>query len=93
MSQEILDTAEAMENEATARDLPVGWLALVFGLIIWGAYYLWTYSPWSTGWTQAGELASTTGDASSNIGMTVLFTALPTLAAVGLYFMQRKAKR
>lgn len=53
---EIPDTAEAMEAKATARSLPLGWLLLYGGLILWGAAYLWLYSPATTGWTQAGEL-------------------------------------
>jgi hypothetical protein len=52
---EIPDTAEAMEARETAHRLPVGWLLLFFGLIAWGAAYLWLYSPATTGWTQAGE--------------------------------------
>jgi hypothetical protein len=53
---EIPDTAEAMEAKETAHKLPAGWLVLTFGLIAWGAAYLWLYSPATTGWTQAGEL-------------------------------------
>jgi hypothetical protein len=56
---EIPDTAEAMEARETAHRLPVGWLLLFFGLIAWGAAYLWLYSPATTGWTQAGEYQKT----------------------------------
>ncbi len=35
------------------KPMPVGWLALFWGLIAFGAYYLWAYSPAFTGWTQA----------------------------------------
>ncbi len=52
---EIPDTADSMEAKETARRLPVGWLLLFFGLIAWGAVYIWLYSPATTGWTQAGE--------------------------------------
>jgi hypothetical protein len=52
---EIPDTAEAMENKETAHRLPVGWLIVFFGLIAWGAVYLWLYSPATSGWSQAGE--------------------------------------
>lgn len=52
---EIPDTAEAMEARETAHRLPVGWLVLFFGLIAWGAAYIWLYSPATTGWSQAGE--------------------------------------
>lgn len=52
---EIPDTAEAMEAKGTEHALPVGWLVLFFGLIVFGAVYLWLYSPATTGWSQAGE--------------------------------------
>jgi hypothetical protein len=70
----------------------VGWTILFTGLILWGAWYLWAYSPWSTGWTQAGELEQVNPEVGGNIGMTILFTALPTLAAVVLFQLQRKRK-
>jgi hypothetical protein len=95
MQSELPDTAEAMENKETAHALPAGWLALVFGLIAWGAWYLWAYSPWASGWTQAAQLegAQAAGaDAATNVVMTILFTALPTAAAIGLWLMQRRAK-
>jgi hypothetical protein len=93
MENEIPDTAEAMERKDTANTVPTGWLVLFFGLIAWGAWYLWSYSPWSTGWTQEGQLAAAPVDAGSNIFMTILFTALPTAAAIGLWLMQRAAKK
>jgi hypothetical protein len=93
MENELPDTAEAMEAKETAQSLPVGWQVLFWGLIIWGAYYLFTYSPWSTGWTQAGELKDVAPEVGGNISMTILFTALPTAAAIGLWLMQRAAKK
>jgi hypothetical protein len=92
MPNELPDTAEAMERKDTAHTLPVGWQVLFYGLIVWGAYYLYAYSPWSTGWTQAGELQAAPADVGSNIFMTILFTALPTAAAIGLFMLQRRAK-
>jgi hypothetical protein len=92
MENELPDTAEAMEAKETADALPVGWRLLFFGLIAWGVYYLFMYSPWSTGWTQAGELERVNPEVVGNIGMTILFTALPTLAAVVLFLLQRKRK-
>jgi len=93
MSDEIPDTAEAMEAKETAHVLPVGWLALFFGLILWGGWYLYTYSPWGGGWTQEGQLAAAPAEAGTNIVMTILFTALPTAAAIGLWLMQRSARK
>jgi hypothetical protein len=46
------DSAEAFESKDTARALPLGWLALFFGLIAWGVFYLWAYSPALGGWSQ-----------------------------------------
>jgi heme/copper-type cytochrome/quinol oxidase subunit 2 len=93
MDKELADTAEAMEAKETANTVPAGWLVLFFGLIGWGVYYLYMYSPWSTGWTQAGELEKVDPAVGGNISMTILFTALPTAAALVLYLLQRNRKR
>jgi heme/copper-type cytochrome/quinol oxidase subunit 2 len=92
MDNELPDTAEAMEAKETAQTVPAGWLVLFFGLIAWGVYYLYMYSPWSTGWTQAGELEKVNPEVGGNIGMTILFTALPTGAALVLFLLQRKKR-
>jgi TRAP-type C4-dicarboxylate transport system permease small subunit len=92
MENELPDTAEGMEAKATANTVPLGWIILFTGLILWGAWYLWAYSPWSTGWTQAGELNDVNPGVLGNIGMTILFTALPTAAAIVLFLLQRRAK-
>ena len=92
MENELPDTAEAMEAKATAQAVPLGWKVLFWGLILWGAWYLFTYSPWGTGWTQAGELQQVAPEVGGNISMTILFTALPTAAAVVLVFLQRRRK-
>ena len=59
----------------------------------------WTYTPSLGGWSQAKAFdesvagaVTATGEAGSNIAMTVLFTVLPTLAAIGLYLAARKRK-
>lgn len=93
IDNELPDTAEALEAKETAHTLPAGWQALFYGLMAWGAYYLYMYSPWTTGWTQAGELEQVNPEVGGNIGMTVLFTGLPTLAALGLWLMQRGRKK
>lgn len=49
------DDCEAFEAKETTNTLPWGWLLLFFGLIAWGTWYAWAYSPATTGWTQAGE--------------------------------------
>lgn len=93
MDTELPETAEGMERKDTANTVPAGWRLLFFGLIAWGAWYLYTYSPWGSGWTQEGQLAAAPAEVGSNIFMTVLFTVLPTAAAIGLWLMQRGAKK
>ena len=92
MDNELPDTAEAMEAKATAHAVPMGWRILFVGLIAWGAWYLYAFSPWSTGWTQAGELEQVNPEVVGNIGMTILFTALPTAAALVLFLLQRRPR-
>lgn len=60
---EIPDTSEAMEAKETAHTLPLGWRLLFFGLIAWGAVYLYLYSPATSGWSQAGEYEKASGPA------------------------------
>ena len=91
---ELPDTAEALEAKETARKVPLGWWTLYFGLIVWGVYYAWTYTPSLGGWSQARDYeeaakvaatasaAATASETSSNIFATILFTALATLAAL-----------
>ena len=93
MDNELPDTAEGMEAKATANAVPAGWIVLFLGLIAWGTWYLFKFSPWSTGWTQAGQLAEQPAEVGSNVFMTILFTALPTAAAIGLWLMQRAARK
>ena len=96
---ELPDTADGLEAKATASKVPLGFWLLFWGLIVWGVYYAWTYSPSLGGWSQSKAYdesvqaaVATSGEAGSNIFMTVLFTALPTLAAIGLYLAARKRK-
>lgn len=46
------DSAESFESKETAHALPVGWLALLFGLVAFGVVYLWAYTPQLGGWSQ-----------------------------------------
>jgi hypothetical protein len=93
MENELPDTAEAMERKETAHAVPAGWFILAAGLIAWGAWYLYMYSPWSTGWTQEGQLSAAPAEVGRNIFMTILFTVLPTAAAIGLWLAQRAARK
>jgi hypothetical protein len=50
---EDLDNLEEFEAEETrTRKIPVGWLILFWGLIIWGVYYFISYTPAISGWSQ-----------------------------------------
>jgi hypothetical protein len=93
MSEQQLDDIEAFEAKATSRKLPVGWLLLFWGLIAFGAYYLWAYTPGLGGWAQSQDLEGNGAAASSNLVATILFTVIPTAAAVALFLSQRKKKQ
>jgi len=49
---EDFDNIESFEAKETAHKLPVGWIILFWGLILWGIFYLYTYSPSLGGWSQ-----------------------------------------
>jgi choline-glycine betaine transporter len=49
---EEMDNIEDMEAKETAKKLPIGWLILFWGLIIWGIYYFVSYTPEISGWSQ-----------------------------------------
>lgn len=86
------DDIEAMEAKETAGKLPTGWVVLFWGLVVWGAYYLWAYSPALGGWSQAQDLEGGGAASGTNLLATIAFTAIPTLAAVLLAMSQRKRK-
>ena len=50
---EELDNMEEFEAKETAHKLPLGWLILFWGLILWGIYYFVSYSPAISGWSQS----------------------------------------
>lgn len=82
----------AMEAKETSNKLPVGWLLLFWGLVLWGIFYLWAYTPSLGGWSQAQDLEGGGAAAGTNILATVAFTAIPTVAAVLIVMGQRKRK-
>jgi hypothetical protein len=87
-----IDDLSAFEAKETSRTLPVGWSLLYWGLIAWGGYYLWAYSPALGGWQQAQDVEGGGASLGTNTLMTVLFTAIPTAAAIGLALAQRSRK-
>ena len=52
---EELENIEDLEAKETARSLPVIFLVLFWGLIIWGVYYFVSYTPGISGWSQQAE--------------------------------------
>lgn len=52
MMPEEIDNIEELESKTTSKKLPVGWLILFWGLIIWGIYYFVSYTPSISGWSQ-----------------------------------------
>lgn len=92
MANEELDDLEQFESKETSRAVPVGYLLLFFGLVAWGIWYLWAYSPWGSGWTQAKDLEGA-ASAGSNVFWTVAFTAIPTLAAILIALAQKNRKK
>lgn len=92
MSEE-LDDLSRFEAKETSHKLPVGWLVLFWGLIAWGAWYLWTYSPWGGGWMQAQDLDGGGASSGANLVATLAFTIIPTAAAVMLFLSQRREKK
>ena len=87
-----LDDLSQFEAKETSKKLPGGWLALFWGLIVWGAWYLWRYTPALGGWSQVQDLEGGGVSTGSNLFATIAFTAIPTLAAVWLAVGQRRKK-
>ena len=85
-----LDDLSKFEAKETSRKLPVGWVLLFWGLIVWGAYYLWSYTPGLGGWSQAQDMDG--ASLGTNVFATIAFTAIPTIAAIAIVLSQRKKK-
>jgi len=92
MARDELDDIHAFEAKETSQSLPWGWVALFWGLILWGVYYAWTYTPprWSqeAAYEKATEVAAgAVASSGTSILATVFFTAVATTAAVLLLVM------
>jgi len=87
---------ESQELDSTPIEgeepVPLGWRILFWGLIAFGAYYLWAYTPAFTGWTQAAEVDGAAGSGGS-VFATILFTALAVIAAGSILFALARRKR
>ena len=49
------DNLSDFERSDTKHNLPLGWLVLYVGLIVWGAYYSLAYTPQTGNWSQEGQ--------------------------------------
>jgi hypothetical protein len=87
-----IDDLSTFEAKETSHKIPVGWSLLFWGLIVWGGYYLWANTPALSGWQQAQDVEGGGASAGTNTVMTILFTAIPTAAAIGLALAQRSKK-
>jgi heme/copper-type cytochrome/quinol oxidase subunit 2 len=87
------DDLSAFEAKETAHVLPAGWLLLFWGLIAWGAWYLWTYTPALGGWRQAQDAEGGGASMRTNLLATIAFTAIPTVVAIVLAVVQRRRTR
>ena len=73
--------------------IPLGWRLLFWGLVGFGAYYLWAYTPALGGWTQAAEVDGGAAGAGGNVFATILFTALAVIAAGGILLALARRER
>lgn len=92
MADEELDDLSRFEAKETSHRIPGGYLVLYFGLIAWGIWYLWAYSPWGSGWSQAKDLQGAVSSGTT-VFWTVAFTAIPALAALLIVLAQKNWKK
>jgi hypothetical protein len=52
---EDIDRHEDFERAESRNNLPLGWVLLFAGLLLWGIYYAVSYTPQISGWTQEGQ--------------------------------------
>lgn len=91
-NQPELDDLTKFEAKETSRKLPAGWLLLFWGLVAFGAFYLWAYTPGLGGWSQAQDVDGGGASMGTNLLATIAFTAIPTIAAIAIVLSQRKKK-
>jgi len=94
MAHEYEDDLAQFEAKETSHRLPVGWLLLFWGLIAWGAWFVWAHTPALGGSTWVHEDVEAGGASlGANLLATVAFTAIPTAVAVALVLVQRRKKK
>jgi len=87
------DDLTRFESKETAHNIPVGWALLFWGLIVFGAYYLWAFSPALGGWSQAQDAEAGGAGFGANLIATLAFTLVPTAVAVGLWLTFARKKK
>jgi hypothetical protein len=86
-----LDDLSKLESpKETANVLPVGWLILFWGLVVWGVWYAWSFTPGLGGWSQTQDLEGGGASMGMNVLATLAFTVIPATAAVLLVAAQRR---
>lgn len=58
---EELDNIEDFEAKETTHKLPIGWLILFWGLILFGIVYFIAYTPGIGGWSQSRAYEESAG--------------------------------
>ncbi len=86
------DDLSTFEAKETSKRIPVGWALLFWGLVVFGLYYVWAYTPGLGGWQQAQDVEGGGSPLGSNLLATILFTAIPAAVAVGLLLAQRRKR-
>ena len=92
--QELERGSEGLEPKES-HPIPFGWGVLFWGLVAFGAYYLWAYTPSLGGWSQEGELAAAAASSTAgvNVVAAVLFTAVAAAFAIGIMVAFARRKR
>ncbi len=49
------DDIPAMNRKDTEHNLPLGWVIFFVALIVWGIYYIYSYTPGLSDWSQNSE--------------------------------------
>ncbi|HYS81670.1 MAG TPA: hypothetical protein VEM76_13225 [Anaeromyxobacteraceae bacterium] len=73
------ESLDALQNKATAHHVPLGWYLLLAGLVSWGLYYFFAFSPWFSGWAQEDQLKGGTA-LEISVTSTIAYTAIPATA-------------
>jgi len=50
-----LENIEDLEAKDTHNKLPIGWVIFFVAVILWGIYYVASYTPSFSGWSQESE--------------------------------------